>query len=415
MSTIYLVTHAGTAHSDDLLATAFLKKYFAKKRWTVVCIRTSDVTAYRKDEFESRENEITTSENGVPSLIYDTGLGLFDHHQKDARVRRNGIKLCGFGLLWERYGLDYLRDRYGNSPDFDIKDAFDIFERDFVMGIDMHDNGQKVDGIVNNISGLLSRLRPDWDSDEAIADLYFKKATEISDLMFDVEIKKAVSAARAIPIVHASANAAISFNRQFCILHQLVPHQQLILSDEKYKDILYVIYPSAHIKEEWSVSALPIKFGLFPTRKPLPKCLRALPRNQLMVRNWTFVHATGFLGSAVSLDDAIKLAEYAISAPAEEEEGDILKMAEWPKKETTFSDDEFSVLKTIFESCTEGLCSFGFADRSKEKINFYSYSFKGMVDSRNIGLKLDPDNKYHIESTYHGGHDMGTYGSITKK
>ncbi len=37
-------------------------------------------------------------------IVFDIGRGQYDHHQRDSRVRENGVPYAAFGLLWEKFG-----------------------------------------------------------------------------------------------------------------------------------------------------------------------------------------------------------------------------------------------------------------------------------------------------------------------
>ena len=83
------ITHNGTMHDDEVFATAFLSLYFGD-------FKVARVSEVPKD--------ISTK-----TIVYDIGKGKFDHHQNDARIRDNGIKYSSFGLLFEEYGIKYLK------------------------------------------------------------------------------------------------------------------------------------------------------------------------------------------------------------------------------------------------------------------------------------------------------------------
>ena len=75
-------THGGIFHADDVFATALLK------------ILNPDILV-------TRGNQIPDNFEGI---IYDIGGGEFDHHQKEKRIRENGVPYAAFGLLWEKNG-----------------------------------------------------------------------------------------------------------------------------------------------------------------------------------------------------------------------------------------------------------------------------------------------------------------------
>ena len=76
------VTHSGTFHVDDVISTIFLSKIF------------NEINLIRVLSMENR------SANN--KLVFDIGLGEFDHHQKNRNGKReNGIYYSSIGLLWK--------------------------------------------------------------------------------------------------------------------------------------------------------------------------------------------------------------------------------------------------------------------------------------------------------------------------
>ena len=78
-----------------------------------------------------------TRGNSVPDdftgIVFDIGRGEFDHHQKDSRIRENGVPYAAFGLLWEAVGADILGEELA------VK-----FDESFVQPLDNNDNtGEK--------------------------------------------------------------------------------------------------------------------------------------------------------------------------------------------------------------------------------------------------------------------------------
>ncbi len=75
-------THGGVFHADDIFSTELLK------------ILNPAIKILRG--FSVPED--------FTGIVYDIGGGKYDHHQKDSRVRENGIPYAAFGLLWEKFG-----------------------------------------------------------------------------------------------------------------------------------------------------------------------------------------------------------------------------------------------------------------------------------------------------------------------
>ena len=79
-------THGGKFHADDVFSSALL--------------------LYINPEIViSRGNKAPEDFDGI---VFDIGRGRYDHHQKDSRVRENGVPYAAFGLLWEVLGKEIL-------------------------------------------------------------------------------------------------------------------------------------------------------------------------------------------------------------------------------------------------------------------------------------------------------------------
>ena len=70
-------THGGKFHADDVFSAALL--LYLNPEITI-----------------TRGNKVPEDYDGI---VFDIGRGEFDHHQKDSRVRENGVPYAAFGLL----------------------------------------------------------------------------------------------------------------------------------------------------------------------------------------------------------------------------------------------------------------------------------------------------------------------------
>ena len=127
------LTHAGKFHADDVFSSALLK-------------------LFRPDIVIRRSFTIPESFDG---LVYDIGGGEFDHHQKGAPVRENGVPYASFGLLWRALGRR-LMER-GDPEQAEAEAA--RFDEKFVQPLDEDDNT----GSGNAIAGLIGLFNPAWD------------------------------------------------------------------------------------------------------------------------------------------------------------------------------------------------------------------------------------------------------------
>ena len=122
------VTHSGRFHVDDIISTIFLSKIIDK----VILLRVPTI------ENIDVKNKI----------VYDIGLGEFDHHQKNRNGQRdNGIYYSAIGLLWKRFGKKYLKKIGVNY----IDKTFEYIDRELIQNIDASDNMQ-FDYVENKIS-----------------------------------------------------------------------------------------------------------------------------------------------------------------------------------------------------------------------------------------------------------------------
>ena len=157
------ITHGGKFHTDDVISTAFIK-YFSP-----------EMNVVRVQEYEGDEKE--------DEFVYDIGLGEFDHHQKERRIDNAGHPYCAFGLLWESYGKEYLKD-FGFE---NIDEAFEIFTQRYVFKIDEGDN----EGYKNLRSffenDLIVKCNPMWfeNADEELENEQFDKAVKLGIMILE--------------------------------------------------------------------------------------------------------------------------------------------------------------------------------------------------------------------------------------
>ena len=79
-------THSGKFHADDVFSSALL--LYLNPQITI-----------------TRGNRVPEEYDGI---VFDIGRGRYDHHQRDSRVRENGVPYAAFGLLWEELGGEIL-------------------------------------------------------------------------------------------------------------------------------------------------------------------------------------------------------------------------------------------------------------------------------------------------------------------
>lgn len=113
------ITHSGKFHVDDVISTIFL----GKLKKDVILIR---VPTIKNINIENK-------------IVYDIGLGEFDHHQKNRNgQRKNGIYYSSIGLLWRKFGRKYLEELEVKNVD----KTFQYMDDELIQYIDATDNMQ---------------------------------------------------------------------------------------------------------------------------------------------------------------------------------------------------------------------------------------------------------------------------------
>lgn len=288
-----IITHAGTFHADEVLATVILKKVFG------------DITVCRTFKVpEELDDEV---------IVYDIGFGKFDHHQKGGNgSRENGVPYLAVGLIWKEFGHKLVADTC--NPDL----IWNLIDRDLIQGVDATDNGAmpKADYPAQSMSLSLavSGFNPTWDSTES-ADECFVKAVAFAEIVFDNTLANAISKAKAQKIVDDAIECS---EGHILVLDQFVPWQEFIFSSENEKadDIQFVVFPSNRGGFNWQ--CVPDALGSFEQRKSVPtewKGLRELELQEVTgIATASFCHPAGFIGGAETLEDALALAKLAVEA-----------------------------------------------------------------------------------------------------
>lgn len=288
-----VITHSGTFHSDEVLATVILEKVLGN----ITICRTFKVPEELADDV----------------IVYDIGFGMYDHHQKGGNgARENGVPYAAAGLIWKDFGRQLVADTC--NPDL----VWNLIDRDLIQGIDATDNGKipKVDypAQAMTFSQAISSFNPNWDSEMSTDDA-FAKAVEFAKIVFDNVLANAVSKANAQDIVDEAIESSVN---NIMVLDRFVPWQEFIFSsaNNKASDILFVVFPSNRGGYNWQ--CVPDALGSFGMRKAVPdewKGLRDLElQNVTGVATATFCHPEGFIGGATTLEDAIALAKLAADA-----------------------------------------------------------------------------------------------------
>ena len=285
------ITHNGTMHADEVFATAFLSLYFGN-------FKVARVSEVPKD--------ISTN-----TIIYDIGKGKFDHHQTDARIRDNGIKYSSFGLLFEEYGLSYLKKLKLKNT----KAIYNYLVKDFIEAIDAIDNGifPEIKSIykIKTVSDVIKIFNPSYGSNDN-EDEQFIKAVSLAESILTEELKNVIGKVEAGTKVKKLLNKT---KGPILILDEYLPYEETVLTSLSGKKILFAIYPSN--RGGYGIKTIPISTTDKTSRVYFPKEWGGLTNEDLEkvtgIKGSLFCHTNRFLMTASDLNTAIKLAEIAIN------------------------------------------------------------------------------------------------------
>lgn len=208
------VTHSGKFHVDDVISTIFLSKIIEK----VILIRLP----------------VTENLNLKEKIVYDIGFGEFDHHQKNRNGQReNGIYYSSIGLLWKKFGKEYLK----NLKVKNIDKTFKYMDNELIQYIDATDNIQ-MEYLESKISPDFVKLcNPLWN--ESISeDEAFINALKLADEFWNVYIRHAVAEVEAIEIIQDKIEKSTEC---YVIFDKEMPYRKAIkqISNTKVKYIIF--------------------------------------------------------------------------------------------------------------------------------------------------------------------------------
>ena len=194
-------THGGKFHADDVFSSALL--------------------LYINPEIHiTRGNKVPDDFEGI---VFDIGRGPFDHHQKDSRIRENGVPYAAFGLLWEVLGKEILGEELAVR-----------FDESFVQPLDNNDNtGEK-----NELATLIGNFNPSWDANDN-GDQEFFQAVSVAGMILENKFERYKGNERADKRIDEILKDHDQKSR-ILVLPEFIPCQKALSET----DIAFVIFPS---------------------------------------------------------------------------------------------------------------------------------------------------------------------------
>ena len=268
------ITHAGKFHSDDVLSAVLLKEL------------NPLIEFERKDDYladDSKEEEIA----------FDVGLGEFDHHEESRELDPFGQPYSAFGKLWRVYGRECLV-KHGFK---NIEKAFNKFNYDYVSKIDLGDNeGYKMVKPFFYENEMIVRFNPSWyekKADQDPSNRQFLKAVEFAKMIFENWLRKVYEIVELGTLEKGIWEEALDKEKDgIVILQERIPWQYFVKKNNA-ETVKFIVSKSD--RGGYNVSS--VDSSLYRVKDS---------------GHFRFVHPSGFLGVADSLEEAIQGAKCSL-------------------------------------------------------------------------------------------------------
>ena len=162
------------------------------------------------------------------------GYGEFDHHQKNRNgKRKNGIYYSSIGLLWRKFGKEYLKQLEVKN----IDKTFEYIDQELIQYIDATDNMQ-LEYLENKIMPDFIKLcNPEWNENIA-EDEAFINALKLADEFWKIYIKHAIAEVEAIEIILERID---NCKESYLIFNVEMPYRKAMkyIKNDKVKYIIF--------------------------------------------------------------------------------------------------------------------------------------------------------------------------------
>jgi uncharacterized UPF0160 family protein len=220
-----------------------------------------------------------------PSIIvYDKGMGKYDHHQKDNEVRENGVPYASFGKVWRDFSKYLMID-----DRLMTKSEREVVERKLVQVIDSSDNGKGRDDYSGYISLLNPINRPEKTNVEESNEM-FKQAVTFAKSALGRHMDLSVEFGRQKELLTESlkdAKDGVLYLKGHISAKDPMMHEILVENN-----IDLIIYPS--LRGGYNVQQIPISQENLAGRLPFPEQWLGKPAKDLP-EHITFCHPGNWL------------------------------------------------------------------------------------------------------------------------
>lgn len=277
-------THNGVFHGDDVLGAALLR------------LANPGLVVHR-----------TRNKENFKGVVFDVGLGEYDHHGPRKEVGPDGVPYCGVSRMWTA-GLN--RVFFPGDGQVD-RTAEDLFYKQVLVPVAYQDNGETAPQGVVNLFEWVHWWNPAWNGD---------KSPEAFDARFEIAVKQAMKQLMfCFEAAWAEARAqevlgSLDTQLEVIKIPAGLPGWQNVLGvpESKAKFVLFEGTPDT----PFYVQAVPdIERGMFSQRVPFPEEWRGKSPEaleELGIHDAVFCHAGGFIAGFKTEYAAMMAADKAL-------------------------------------------------------------------------------------------------------
>ena len=273
-------THSGKFHADDVFSSALLLSV------------NPEITIHRGSQVPE----------DFKGIVFDIGRGKYDHHQRDSRIRENGVPYAAFGLLWEELGAEILGEELAEK-----------FDEAFVQPLDNNDNtGEK-----NELATLIGNFNPSWDIEHGENEAFLKAVQTAGMILVNTfeKYKGNERAEKRIEEILTTQESSVLSGKKSPVEAKILTLPEFIPCQKQLRDteIAFIIFPSN--RGGYCIQPLKRKHSL-NYKCSFPESWLGLEGKELQtetgLNSANFCHKGGFIMTTDHLDDAISACKISL-------------------------------------------------------------------------------------------------------
>ena len=278
-------THGGLFHCDEVTGYA-------------ICSLAGICNSYER----------LTNINDIPhdglvadiGRIYDPHVLRFDHHQ-EFLLRDNGYPYASAGLLWKEFGKNII----SQYTDENIDEVWERVDKKLIQGIDAHDSDSKYfintvcsagEVEILSLPNIITQFNNSDVSNVDVQDFCFGLAVDlIKDIIHSV-ISQAIKYFENV----IKFDSVFTINNDIGILSEGLSWKEIV--NEKYPNLKFMIHPSNHPGNPFSMIAVPVTLNSREVKIPIerPEWFKG------------FIHNGKWIAGSNSVEGLVNLAIYSI-------------------------------------------------------------------------------------------------------